>query len=243
MTAKKAYLYRAIPTIHVSSFKISQLFNFVALTSLLVSSLIFYASISQAKEVSNYRLTLEEQQGPERYFYRPNIIVEVNHFQQLIKIFRWLDQINLTPIGQQTLRAIETSGNELTIFHDDYALYSAGATGAPMTKNLTNGVGEDVYIRFYLDMDAKGSNCVHGKNGNYIDYSAIHNLFHELSHARHKMNGTWLYHDSEGQAIREENKFRRQWSQYRYEDYALRNESIADEEVTPRQGNRCHFSG
>lgn len=42
-----------------------------------------------------------------------------------------------------------------------------------------------------------------------IQYTAVENLFHELAHARHKMNGTWRYFDSEKQAIEEENVFRR----------------------------------
>jgi hypothetical protein len=41
----------------------------------------------------------------------------------------------------------------------------------------------------------------------------VENLFHELAHARHKMNGTWRYFDSERQAIEEENIFRRQSAQ------------------------------
>ena len=43
-----------------------------------------------------------------------------------------------------------------------------------------------------------------------IEYTAIQNLFHELAHAVHMMNGTWRYAKSERQAIEEENVFRSQ---------------------------------
>ena len=152
----------------------------------------------------------------EEYKYSDNILIRVDNFTQAVKLFQWLDSIKLTEIGANTLLAVETSGNQLTIFHSHSALLSAGVTGAPLSSNLTNGIGESVYIKFYLDMEDHGTNCVLAMSGkHYIEYTAVQNLFHELSHARHKMNGTWLYFDSEGQAIREENVFRQQWAAYR----------------------------
>ncbi|MCW8879447.1 MAG: type III secretion system effector protein [Kangiellaceae bacterium] len=152
----------------------------------------------------------------EEFKYSKNIKIRVSDFSQAVKLFHWLDLIKLTEIGTETINAIETSGHQLTILHSSSALLSAGVTGAPLSSNLTNGVGEDVYIKFYLDMDDHGTNCVLAMDGKqYIEYTAIQNLFHELSHARHKMKGTWLYFDSEGQAIREENIFRMAWAEYK----------------------------
>jgi hypothetical protein len=175
----------------------------------------------------------------EDYQYADNITLEVNNFQQAIKLFKWLDMLLLTRIGEEILSDIQNSPHQLTIIHNDNALLSAGVTGAPMTKNLINGVGENAYIHFYMNMEKHGSNCVLGQNGDYIEYSAIQNLFHELSHARHKMKGTWLYFDSEGQAIREENEFRYQWSQYRLESYSMRDENIENEQVMLRTAKSC----
>lgn len=182
-------------------------------------------------------------QAPEKplqnYYYSKNIIFQDHSFQRAVKLFRWLDLIKLTTIGKATLSNIENTPHQLIFYHSDHALNSAGTTGAPLTRNLTNGNGEDAYIKFYFDMTFSGSNCVLGQNGQYIEYTALQNLFHELSHARHKMNGTWLYFDSEGQAIREENQFRYEWSQYRYETVNLRTEDIEEEEIKLRVSDKC----
>lgn len=175
----------------------------------------------------------------EKYYYSESIVIEVKNFQQAVKLFRWLDLIKLTQVGAATFKSIENSGHQLLIYHSDSALLSAGVTGATLSRNLTNGVGENAYIKFFLDMENHGSNCVLGKNGDYILYSAVHNLFHELIHARHKMNGTWLYFDSEGQAIREENKFRKDWAQYRSTKYALRHEFMEDEAIILNKNGAC----
>ena len=210
--------------------------NLINIAILLIGT--FYASQIQAN-ISDKPTTYLNN---EKYYYSENIIVEVKNFKQAVKLFHWLDLIKLTETGSDTFKAIENSGNQLLIYHSDSALLSAGITGAPLSQNLTNGIGEDVYIKFYLDMESYGSNCVLGKNGKYIHYTAIHNLFHELIHARHKMNGTWLYFDSEGQAIREENKFRIDWAKYRSTQYALRHEFIEDEAVILNKNGSCKFS-
>lgn len=170
------------------------------------------------------------------YQYSESIFLRVENFQQAVKLFRWLDLISLTEIGNDTVEAINSSGNKLLIYHNDFALLSAGVTQAPMTENLINGIGESVSIKFYLDMEMAGSNCVLGSRGQLIEFTALHNLFHELSHARHKMNGTWMYFDSEGQAIREENIFRKHWAQYRSQTYQQRHEYIEDEALTLNTG-------
>ncbi|WP_444995268.1 hypothetical protein [Aliikangiella sp. IMCC44359] len=204
---------------------------------LLILIAIFYTQMINANPASssiNY--------SKERFYYSSNIIIEVEHFKQAIKAFEWLDLIRLTETGMETFNAIEMSGHQLLIYHSPSALLSAGVTGAPLSQNLTNGIGESVYIKFYLDMEDYGSNCVLGESGSYIHYSALHNLMHELVHARHKMNGTWLYFDSEGQAIREENKFRIDWATYRSTSYSLRYDDPDDEAIIMSQNGHCAIS-
>ena len=90
-------------------------------------------------------------------------------------------------------------------------------TSAPMSANLTNGRGESVDIYFNFDIPDDGSHRVLDTHRSPIDthrspieYTAIQNLYHELAHAMHMMQGTWRYFKSERQAIEEENIFRRQ---------------------------------
>lgn len=74
--------------------------------------------------------------------------------------------------------------------------------------NLTNGVVEDILIIFDATMEDRGTHRVFGTHDELIEFNAQQNLFYELAHAMHKMQGTWRYFDSEGQAIEEENEFR-----------------------------------
>ncbi|TQV74884.1 hypothetical protein FLL45_07950 [Aliikangiella marina] len=208
------------------------------LLTLLPLVLTFF-SLFSSYSLANRAIEPPHNAKKESYFYAPNILIHVDNFGQAIKLFKWLDLIKLTNIGHQTLQSIDSSGHQLVIYHSDSALLSAGVTGAPLSSNLTNGKGESVYIKFYLNMEFAGSNCVMGKSGKYIKFSAIENLFHELVHAKHKMNGTWLYFDSEGQAIREENKFRKEWSIYRSTEVALRSEYGDRGDVKFNRNNRC----
>jgi hypothetical protein len=105
---------------------------------------------------------------------------------------------------------ISESGHELVIQHADFARISAGRIRAPMTMQLINGVGESVQIVFDARMDDNGTHFVYNDKNELIEYTAIQNLYHELAHAMHMMNGTWRYFASERQAIEEENIFRRQ---------------------------------
>jgi hypothetical protein len=132
------------------------------------------------------------------------------HPDHIIKFTRWLDQIMLVPKGFQTLKSIADSGHELVIEHADIARISAGRTQGPMTMNLINGVGESVHIIFDARMDDIGTHMVYNGKKELIEYTAVQNLYHELAHAMHMMNGTWRYFASERQAIEEENIFRRQ---------------------------------
>lgn len=129
---------------------------------------------------------------------------------QISRFSRWLDEIAMTEIGHETLEAIYNSGNTVTIRHSEWALVASGRTHAPVSSQLTDGRGEDVTILFDARIPDSGSHFVFNSARQPIEFSALHNLFHELSHARHMANGTWRYFDSEGQAIEEENLYRRQ---------------------------------
>ncbi len=127
---------------------------------------------------------------------------------QIQTLSRWLDQIACIPKGAGTLDAIAQSGHRLLILHNAHCVLSAGRTTAPMSMNLINGNGESVEIRFNAEIPDGGSHMVYDGKGRLIEYTATQNLYHELAHAAHKMNGTWRYFDSEKQAIEEENIFR-----------------------------------
>lgn len=128
--------------------------------------------------------------------------------QQKEKIAQWLLEIAHVPKGKSTLSAIKQSGHQLLIKHSAAARLSAGRTIAPMTDNLTNGAGEDITIIFDADMPDQGTYQVYDAVNQLIEFTAVQNLYHELAHAMHQMNGTWRYFASERQAIEEENLFR-----------------------------------
>jgi hypothetical protein len=141
---------------------------------------------------------------------------------QVRKMRRWIAQIAATPKGLETLRAIDQSGHKLLIKHSVYALVSSGKASAPMSAALIDGRGESVDIYFNFDIPDSGSHLVFDTHRQPIEYTATQNLFHELSHARHMMRGTWHYASSERQAIDEENEFRRQQAQPGQTAYAMR---------------------
>ena len=120
----------------------------------------------------------------------------------------WLNEIANNPVGRRTLQEIVRSGHTLSILHAEHARISAGRTRAPMTEKLINGQGDSVEILFDARVTESGSHLVYNGERELVEYTAVQNLFHELVHAKHKMNGTWRYFDSEGQAIEEENEFR-----------------------------------
>lgn len=126
---------------------------------------------------------------------------------------RWLEGIAETQKGREILSKITTSGHQLHIAHSREAKLSAGRTIAPMTMDLINGKGASVKIIFDGNMNDKGSHFVYDEKLQYIEFTAYQNLFHELAHAAHQMNGTWRYFASEKQAIEEENVFRQEIAQ------------------------------
>jgi hypothetical protein len=133
--------------------------------------------------------------------------------QQIMRLSEWLDVIYRIPIGRKTLDAILESSRQLNLRHSEWALQAAGRTLAPVSSNLTNGRGADVEILFDVRIPEHGSHAVYDSERNSLEFTAVQNLFHELVHAKHLANGTWRYFDSEGQAIEEENIFRRQYSE------------------------------
>lgn len=70
-------------------------------------------------------------------------------------------------------------------------------------------MGESVQILFNAHIEDRGRHMVYNGKRELIEYTAVQNLYHELAHAVHRMNGTWRYFASEKQAIEEENAFRR----------------------------------
>lgn len=132
---------------------------------------------------------------------------------QIEKMRRWLAEIATVPKGIQTLLSIERSGHKLMIFHSGESMISSGKASAPLSGNLTNGRGESVDIYFNFNIPDDGSHRVFDTRRGPIEYTAIQNLYHELAHAMHMMNGTWRYAKSERQAIEEENVFRFQHSE------------------------------
>ena len=139
-------------------------------------------------------------------------IVLVGAPKQVMRISPWLDTIFSVPHGRETLEAILSSGNQLTVRHSAWALEASGCTLAPISDSLTNGRGAEVEILFDARIPERGSHWVFDSDHQRIEFTAVQNLFHELAHAKHLTLGTWRYFDSEAQAIEEENQFRRQFS-------------------------------
>ena len=129
---------------------------------------------------------------------------------QVMRFKRWLDSIVNVPKGLETVWAISRSRHRLNIEHSMYSVISSGRTLALMTRNLTNGVGEDVTIKFNAHIPDSGSHRVFDTRTRPIEFTAVQNLYHELAHAMHIMTGTWQYFRSEQSAIEEENVFRRE---------------------------------
>jgi hypothetical protein len=142
--------------------------------------------------------------------------------EQIRKMRHWLEQIAAVPKGYRTLVSIQESGHKLMIFHSRRSIISSGKASAPMSSNLINGVGESIDIYFNFDIPDSGSHWVFDRSRGKIEYRAIQNLYHELAHAMHMMNGTWAYAASEVQAIQEENIFRRQLAEIEQRPYLER---------------------
>lgn len=131
-----------------------------------------------------------------------------NHLKSRIE--GWMSIIASYSSGRETIAAIEECANPVRIVHNASARISAGRTAAPLSSNLTNGVGMPAEIMFDATIEKRGSHYTFDQNGHDLEFTAVQNLFHELSHARHYACGTYRYFDGEGQAIEDENRFRRE---------------------------------
>ena len=156
---------------------------------------------------------------------------------EVMRFKHWLDHIARVPKGIDTLWVISASRHRLTIEHSRHSVLSSGRTQAPMTMNLTNGVGEDVTIKFNAYIPDQGSHRVFDTFDRPIEFTAVQNLYHELAHAMHKMTGTWLYFRSEQSAIEEENIFRRELAEIEHATFHKRSK-IDGEAVCPSPGIR-----
>ena len=173
---------------------------------LLVTLMLLSTPAGGSELVDRSRVFTHKSLGTE---FCTNISLE-GSLLHIAKFKHWLNEIVKVPHGRATLEAIVESGHQLTISPSSAARISAGRTQAPMSENLINGLGEPVTILFDASVSERGSHMVFNSRREPIQYTAVENLYHELAHARHKMNGTWRYFDSERQAIEEENIFRRQ---------------------------------
>lgn len=176
------------------------------------SSLILTAGLMISTAVLSFDIglvPLHEFSDQESKSYGHNISLQGTP-RQIEKMRRWFAQIAEVPKGYQTLVAIENTGHKLMIHHSRYSMISSGKASAPLSANLTNGLGESVDIYFNFDIPDSGSHFVFDTRRSPIEYTAIQNLYHELAHAMHMMQGTWRYARSERQAIEEENIFRRE---------------------------------
>ena len=180
-----------------------------------IGSLLLAAGLMVSTTVSSYDIglvPLHEFSEQEGMSYGRNVSIHGTPVQ-IAKMRRWLAEIAAVPKGIQTLRSIDKSGHKLMIFHSGESMISSGKASAPLSGNLTNGRGESVDIYFNFDIPDDGSHRVFDTRRGPIEYTAIQNLYHELAHAMHMMNGTWRYAKSERQAIEEENVFRLQHAQ------------------------------
>ncbi len=176
------------------------------------SILILAAGLMVSTTVSSFDIglvPLHDISDPERKPYGHNISLQGTP-RQIEKMRSWLMQIADVPKGYQTLVSIQQSGHKLMIFHSSDSMISSGKASAPMSSNLINGVGESIDIYFNFNIPDSGSHWVFDRRRSRIEYRAIVNMYHELAHAMHMMNGTWAYARSERQAIEEENVFREQ---------------------------------
>ena len=188
----------------------------VVLTSWVIQPSALSDSLQRVKMISpadedrvrrNYRDT-------SRHLLSSYAIFLEGNYQQIRKINNWLDEIYTIESGRRTINKLFDSGNKVIIRHSEWALHASGRTSAPMSSHLTDGLGEDALVLIDTRMPDSGSHQVFNSKRSLIEFNALHNLFHELVHAKHYTNGSWRYFDSEGQAIEEENIFRLQLAKH-----------------------------
>ncbi len=165
----------------------------------------FQVQIALAKKIDLVVRTLKTQKDcvqSEKFLYICGDYSSRLVFEGLI------EDIVKTKIGFDTWQAIQNSGHNLMIVHNPLAVLSAGRAEAELSFKLTNGICSSVIIYFHAGIPANGSHIVAGTKEEWTEFTKRQNFFYELSHARHKMNGTWEIMQSEDQAIKDENIFR-----------------------------------
>lgn len=142
--------------------------------------------------------------------------------KQLNRVVNWINEIKTYTIGSETMNAIESSQKKILIMHKKSAINSAGKTLAQASSNLANGVGVEVVVQMNFNMPESGTHLVASKKHDLIPFTALQNFFHEMSHARHKTNGTFWMSAGEKQAINDENIFREEEALRKGDEIKLR---------------------
>lgn len=128
------------------------------------------------------------------------------------RIDEWLVRIEKVKTGREMLQLIASAAHPVYLEHSHHSLETAGKTLIPLTTRAFNGSGVWARIQFALDMPDEGSHRLFDCAGQTIDWPAIVNFFHELSHAGHAVQGSLIY-NIEYQAIVDENQFRSELAQ------------------------------
>lgn len=152
---------------------------------------------------------------------------------------RWLSPVLETEIGPEVFDEMAQSRHKFLFIHSERATVTAGLTVSALTTKLSNGEGTDAVILMNFEMPDSGSHIVSAVGTqDLIEFTADQNLFHELSHAKHTLNGT-MATMQEIQAIIEENIYREQIAKLKgREDYHLRNYRTSERDQQVWFGNQ-----
>lgn len=127
-------------------------------------------------------------------------------------------------MGQKVFNEATSVRHKLLFIHSVQSVQTAGSTISDLTTKLSNGVGTDAVVQMHFDMPDQGTHMVTAIGSHdLIEFTADQNLFHELVHVKHTVNGT-LATMQEVQAVIEENVYREQRAQLLgIKDFKLRN--------------------
>ena len=139
-----------------------------------------------------------------------NIFLETNNSQQRLRVQLALQSLREYPVGALLLDEIAQSPHQLHIRHNPYSLSSVGKTLLPLTRKLSNGIGDNATIEMHLDIPEGGSHLVSECTKGWIPFSFLQNLAHELRHARDGMTGKFVGHRYEQDAVDTENQLRKE---------------------------------
>lgn len=139
-----------------------------------------------------------------------NVVLETNNSQQRLRVELALQSLQQYPVGALLLDEIAQSPHQLRIRHNPYSLSSVGKTLLPLTRKLSNGIGDSATIEMHLDMPQDGSHLVSECTKGWIPFTFLQNLAHELRHARDGMTGKFVGHRFEQDAVDTENQLRKE---------------------------------